>query len=99
MMVELPCVVDLIDDFAGEAEFFSIGTNDFVQFMLGVDRTNENVANFYLPHHPSVLRALKVIADGAAKYDKEVSVCGDMSHQQPFIPFLLGIGITTLSLE
>ncbi len=99
MMVELPSVVNLIEDFARVVDFFSVGTNDFVQFMLGVDRTNENVASFYQPHHPSVLRALKTIADGAAKYGKEVSICGDMSHQQPFIPFLLGIGITILSLE
>jgi phosphotransferase system enzyme I (PtsP) len=99
MMIELPSVVNLIEDFAQVADFFSIGTNDFVQFMLGVDRTNENVAEFYLPHHPSVLRALKIIVDGAGKYKKEVSICGDISHQQPFVPFLIGIGIRTLSLE
>jgi phosphotransferase system, enzyme I, PtsP len=94
MMVELPSVVNLIEDFALVVDFFSIGTNDFVQFMLGVDRTNENVASFY-PASPSVVRALKTIVDGAAKHGREVSVCGDISHQQPFIPFLLGIGIRT----
>jgi phosphotransferase system enzyme I (PtsP) len=99
MMVELPSVIDLIDDFAREAEFFSIGTNDFVQFMLGVDRTNESVADFYLPHHPSVLRSLNRIVHSVVKHGREVSVCGDMAHQPEYIPFLLGIGVTTLSVD
>ena len=98
MMVELPCVVDLIDDFATEVEFFSIGTNDFVQFMLGVDRTNENVAGFYLPHHPSVLRALKKIVTSANSADREVSICGDMASRETYLPFLLGIGVRVLSM-
>lgn len=99
MMVELPSVVELIDDFAREAEFFSIGTNDFIQFMLGVDRTNESVADFYLPHHPSVLRALSKIVGAANQAGREVSVCGDMAHEQQYVPFLLGIGIRTLSVD
>lgn len=99
MMVELPSVVELIEDFAGEVEFFSIGTNDFIQFMLGVDRTNDSVADFYLPHHPSVLRALSRIVRVANDHQREVSVCGDMAHQPPYIPFLLGIGVRTLSVD
>ncbi|MHC4728140.1 MAG: phosphoenolpyruvate--protein phosphotransferase [Planctomycetota bacterium] len=84
IMVELPCIVDLIDDFAKEADFFSIGTNDFIQFMLGVDRTNENVAGAYLPHHPSVLRAMKKVVHSANQNGKEISVCGDMAHQEQY---------------
>ncbi|MDI6450543.1 phosphoenolpyruvate--protein phosphotransferase [Anaerobaca lacustris] len=99
MMVELPSVVELIDDLAREAEFFSIGTNDFIQFMLGVDRTNDSVADFYLPHHPSVLRALNKIVRAANQSGREVSVCGDMAHEQQYIPFLLGIGVRTLSVD
>ncbi len=99
IMVELPSIVDLIDDFAKEAEFFSIGTNDFIQFMLGVDRTNENVADSYLPYHPSVLRALKKIVQSANNAGREVSICGDMAHQEQYIPFLLGIGVRTLSMD
>jgi len=98
MMIELPCVVDLIDDFAKEVEFFSIGTNDFIQFMLGVDRTNENVAGFYLPHHPSVLRALKKIVTSAHRAGREISICGDMASREPYLPFLLGIGVRVLSM-
>jgi len=99
MMVELPSVVELIDDFAREAEFFSIGTNDLIQFMLGVDRTNDSVADLYLPHHPSVLRALERIVRAANQNGREVSVCGDMAHEQQYIPFLLGIGVRTLSVD
>jgi len=98
MMIELPCVVDLIDDFAKEVEFFSIGTNDFIQFMLGVDRTNENVAGSYLPHHPSVLRALKKIVASAHQAGREISICGDMASREPYLPFLLGIGVRILSM-
>jgi len=80
MMVELPSVAELMDDFAREADFFSIGTNDLVQFMLGVDRTNESVAELYLPHHPSVLRTLDRIVRSATERGRDVSVCGDMAH-------------------
>jgi phosphotransferase system enzyme I (PtsP) len=99
IMVELPCIVDLIDDFTKEAEFFSIGTNDFIQFMLGVDRTNENVAGSYLPHHPAVLRALKKVVTSANRGGREISVCGDMAHQEQYLPFLLGIGVRALSMD
>ena len=99
IMVELPCIVDLIDDFADEAEFFSIGTNDFIQFMLGVDRTNESIASSYVPHHPSVLRALKKVVDSANKNNRDISICGDMAHEEKYLPFLLGIGVRNLSMD
>ncbi|MBN1972190.1 MAG: phosphoenolpyruvate--protein phosphotransferase [Sedimentisphaerales bacterium] len=99
IMVELPCIAELMDDFAKEAEFFSIGTNDFVQFMLGVDRTNENISSSYVPHHPSVLRALKKVVQSAIKNNREISVCGNMAHEEKYIPFLLGIGIRNLSMD
>lgn len=99
MMVELPSVVDLVDEFAREADFFSIGTNDLIQFLLGVDRTNESVADFYLPHHPSVLRTLNRIARSAQEHGCDLSICGDMAHQTRYIPFLLGIGVRTFSVD
>ncbi len=99
MMVELPSVVALADEFAKEVDFFSIGTNDFIQFMLGVDRTNENVAGFYMPYHPSVLRGIAKVVAAAEKAGKPVSVCGDMAHDECYLAFLLGVGIRTLSVE
>jgi phosphotransferase system enzyme I (PtsP) len=99
MMVELPAVADLADDFAHKADFFSIGTNDLIQFMLAADRTNESVADFYLPHHPSVLRVLNRIARAATENDCDLSICGDMAHQTQYTPFLLGIGIRTFSVD
>jgi phosphotransferase system enzyme I (PtsP) len=99
MMVELPSVADLIEDFAREVDFFSIGTNDLIQFLLAVDRTNESVADFYLPHHPAVLRMLNRIARTVLANDRELSICGDMAHQTPYIPFLLGIGVRAFSVD
>jgi phosphotransferase system enzyme I (PtsP) len=99
MMVELPSVADLIEDFAREADFFSIGTNDLIQFLLAVDRTNESVADFYLPHHPAVLRMLNRIAQAVLANGRELSICGDMAHQTPYIPFLLGIGVRAFSVD
>jgi phosphotransferase system, enzyme I, PtsP len=99
MMVELPSIADLIDDFAQEADFFSIGTNDLVQFMLGVDRTNDSVAHLYLPHHPAVLRFLNTVVRGAIRNDREVTICGDMGHHPEYFAFLLGIGIRSFSMD
>jgi len=99
VMLELPAVLEVIEDLAREADFFSVGTNDFVQYMLAVDRTNEKVADLYLPHHPSVLRALKKIIDAAGKFRKDVSICGDMVHEEKYLKCLLGMGLRTLSLN
>ncbi len=99
MMVEVPSVIEMIDDFAREVDFFSIGTNDLVQYMLAVDRTNEKVAGYYIPHHPSVLRSIKKVADAAVRYERDVVICGDMAHQEKYMSFLVGCGIRTLSLE
>jgi phosphotransferase system, enzyme I, PtsP len=99
IMVELPSVIHLMDAFAEECDFFSIGTNDLVQFMLGVDRTNENVAAFYQPFHPSVLRAISQVVSCANGHQRQVSVCGDIPINEKYIAFLLGIGLRTLSIE
>ncbi|MCA9400751.1 MAG: phosphoenolpyruvate--protein phosphotransferase [Candidatus Omnitrophica bacterium] len=99
LMIELPSVLEIIDELAQLADFFSIGTNDFIQYMLAVDRTNEKVADLYLPEHPSILRALKKVVSAGKKYNIDVSVCGDMAHDERFMAYLIGIGITTLSLN
>lgn len=99
MMVELPSVLEIIDELAEEADFFCIGTNDFIQYMLAVDRTNEKVADFYLAHHPAVLRAIRRIVEAAAACKKDVSICGDMIQDEKYIPFFLGIGIRKISLD
>jgi phosphotransferase system enzyme I (PtsP) len=99
MMIELPAVLEILEELAEEADFFSIGTNDFIQYMLAVDRTNEKVADLYLPHHPSVLRGLKKIVQAAQRHGKGVSICGDMAHDERFVPYLLGIGLRTFSVD
>jgi phosphotransferase system enzyme I (PtsP) len=99
MMVELPAVAETMDAFADQADFFAIGTNDFVQYMLGVDRSNKRVADYYRPEHPAVLRALERVVRIADDHGKPISVCGEMSHDETMVPFLLGIGIRRLSLD
>ncbi len=99
MMVELPSVLGIIREFAREADFFSIGTNDFVQYMLAVDRSNEKMADYYRPYHPSVLRGLQDIVRAAKEEQKDVSVCGEMAHEPEYLPFLLGIGVRRISVD
>jgi phosphotransferase system enzyme I (PtsP) len=98
-MVEVPALVEIAEELARIADFLSVGTNDFVQYLLGVDRMNEQVAYAYRPEHPSVLRALKRLADAAARAGREISVCGEMASDPDLMPFLLGIGIRTLSAD
>ena len=99
MMVELPAVVELMDDFSKEVDFFSIGTNDFVQYMLAVDRANRSVSDYYCPFHPAVLRALSKIVRVARNHKVDISVCGEMTHNPAYLSFLLGIGIRKVSAD
>ena len=98
-MIEMPSVLAVIDELAEAADFFSIGTNDFIQYMLAVDRTNENVAHYYQPFHPSILRALAHIVERVAARQKPISVCGEVAHHNEFIAFLLGIGVRQFSVD
>ena len=99
IMVELPSAVELIEDLAREVDFMSIGTNDLIQYMLAVDRTNEMVSKLYLSHHPAILRAIERVVSVANRYRKDISICGDIAMDPKMIPFLLGAGITKLSLS
>jgi phosphotransferase system enzyme I (PtsP) len=99
MMLEVPSVLETMDELAERAEFFSIGTNDFVQYMLAVDRTNVHVADLYIPQHPAVLRGLRRAVTAALRHGRDVSVCGDMAHDPRFVRFLLGIGVRKFSMS
>ncbi|GAK50492.1 Pdp protein [Candidatus Moduliflexus flocculans] len=97
-MIELPCAVSLASELAAEADFLSIGSNDLVQYMLAVDRTNKQVAEWYISWHPAVLRAIKVVIEAARRRGKPVSICGDMAEDTKLIPVLIGMGITSLTI-
>lgn len=98
-MVELPALVHLADAIAREAAFLSIGTNDFIQYMLAVDRTNAQVAHYYVPHHPAVLQGLRHVVQAALAAGREISVCGEMGRDPRYIPFFLGLGVRLFSVE
>lgn len=99
VMVETPAAAVAIDTFLDDAEFFSIGTNDLVQYTLAVDRGNANLAARYTPLHPAVLRLIQRTADVASAHGMEVCVCGEMASE-PLMAFaLVGLGIRQLSVN
>ncbi|MCK4819954.1 phosphoenolpyruvate--protein phosphotransferase, partial [bacterium] len=87
IMVEVPSIINILNEIAQEVDFFSIGTNDLIQFVLAVDRTNEKIADLYNPVHPSILRTLKKIVEIAEENKIDISLCGDMAHNERYIPF------------
>lgn len=99
VMMELPSAVEVVDELAQEADFLSIGSNDLIQYMLAVDRTNEQVSSLYLAHHPAILRAINRIVAAGQTHRKDVSICGDLSADPRMLPFLLGIGLRRFSID
>ena len=99
MMIELPSATMMLPELAASADFLSIGSNDLIQYLLAVDRTNDEVAAWYAPHHPAVLRSLNWIVESANKAGKPVSLCGNLAADERMLPFLLGIGLRTFSLD
>lgn len=98
-MIETPAALEIIDELCQEADFLSLGTNDLVQYLLAADRSRGELAEFCVPHHPAVLRAIKRIAAAAASHEKPLGVCGDMAHESLYLPYLFGVGIRELSVE
>lgn len=99
MMIEVPSAALMASTFAREADFFSIGTNDLVQYTLAVDRTNERVASLYNPAHPAVLRLLRDVVRAGRRYEIPVSCCGEAAAEPEFAALLIGLGLRTLSVS
>jgi phosphoenolpyruvate-protein phosphotransferase (PTS system enzyme I) len=98
-MIEIPSAAATIDLLASSCKFFSIGTNDLIQYLLAIDRVNDRIAHLYEPTHPAVLRTLKMIVDEAHRNKLPVSVCGEMAGDPVFAPLLLGLGVDALSMS
>src|SRR5437868_2042162 len=96
-MIEIPSAAISANALGREVDFFSVGTNDLIQYALAVDRVNEKISHLYQPTHPAALRLLKMIADAAHANDIWVGVCGEMAGDVALIPLLLGLGMDELS--
>src|SRR5258708_2928720 len=97
-MIEIPSAAIAGDLLAGKCDFFSIGTNDLIQYLLAIDRGNSRIAHLYDPAHPAVLRTLKQIVDIGHAHKLKVCVCGEMAGDAVYAPLLLGLGVDELSM-
>ncbi|WP_077211339.1 phosphoenolpyruvate--protein phosphotransferase [Bacillus dakarensis] len=99
IMVEIPSTAIIADAFAKEVDFFSIGTNDLIQYTMAADRMNERVSYLYQPYSPSILRLVKMVIDAAHKEGKWAGMCGEMAGDETAIPILLGLGLDEFSMS
>jgi phosphotransferase system enzyme I (PtsI) len=98
IMIETPSAALISDELAKEVDFFSIGSNDLIQYTLAADRVNEKLSYLYLPCHPSVLKLIKITIDNAKKNRIKVGICGEMASNPEIACLLIGLGIDELSM-
>lgn len=99
IMVEIPSTAVMADKFAKEVDFFSIGTNDLIQYTMAADRMNERVSYLYQPFNPSILRLVKMVIEAAHRENKWVGMCGEMAGDAAAIPILVGLGLDEFSMS
>jgi phosphotransferase system enzyme I (PtsI) len=99
IMIEIPAAAVLADQFAKEVDFFSIGTNDLIQYSMAADRGNEHVSYLYQPYNPSILRLVKHTIESAHKEGKWAGMCGEAAGDPIMVPLLLGMGLDEYSMS
>lgn len=99
IMIEIPSAALIADDLAQECDFFSIGTNDLIQYTTAVERGNDKIANLYTKYHPAVIKLIKMAIDGAHKSGKFCGMCGEAAGDSIYIPLLLGLGLDEFSMN
>jgi phosphotransferase system enzyme I (PtsI) len=97
IMIEVPSVAVAIDTVLDEVDFISIGSNDLIQYIVAVDRVNQEVASLYNPYHPAVLRLIGYVIQSAKKKNREVSLCGELASDPEVVPLLIGLGLENFS--
>ena len=99
IMIEIPSAAIMADELAKECDFFSIGTNDLIQYTLAVERGNEKVASLYTHFHPAVIRLIKYVIDSAHKNKIPCGMCGESAGDELYIPLLIGLGLDEFSMN
>lgn len=99
IMIEIPAAAVIADKFAKEVDFFSIGTNDLIQYTMAADRMNERVSYLYQPYNPAILRLIKNVIDASHKEGKWTGMCGEMAGDQTAVPLLMGLGLDEFSMS